>query len=138
MNEQTSMQDTELTWENAVRAWVLVKVKAGFNKGEVAQRILNAFQMGDCERSRVNRFVIRADVVVGPYDIVVPLSASSPNMAKDIIESVVGTDGVDANDTHVVEVKDHYPNPPHKACGYLANSERNPARPGPLGTNAWG
>ncbi|MFU8771188.1 MAG: Lrp/AsnC ligand binding domain-containing protein [Anaerolineales bacterium] len=138
MNVNTTREGQGNIWENAARAWVLLKVEKGFDKDQVAERILNSHAELIPENKPTSRFITRADVVTGEFDIVVPLYGQDLDALDEIITSVIKIDGIDQESCLVAKVETHHPFPPHKARGYIPRREVNPRMPGITGSNAWG
>lgn len=139
MEETTS----QTVWKRAFRAYVLAKVTDKAREVEVAKKIL---ALNDGELDPTNQCVIRASVMdTGSFDIIVSVCASSEDYLAEVKALVMSQDGVEPeiseaatfdNERDPREV--HHPWPPHKACGYIPDDEKNPVTPGPTGSNAWG
>jgi hypothetical protein len=138
MSENTSKAGQENAWKAASRAWVLVKVKQGHDKVQVSERIIESNKALIPKNGNPSRFIIRADVISGEYDIMVPLCGQNQRSLDDMIAAVMTTDGVDQDSSLVAKVESHNPKPPHKARGYIPVDEVNPNGPGITGSNAWG
>jgi hypothetical protein len=102
-------------------AYVLVWAKAG-------QASALAKKIEQMEDENEQWCVVRADVVVGPYDIVVPVTATT----KDQIGGFVGEISLLRGVTGVLAlyIEEHNPEP-----DYACPKDRGP---GPLGDNPWG
>jgi DNA-binding Lrp family transcriptional regulator len=124
----------ESTGNKRARAWVLINVEPGQAKEAAA----GIWGLKDLEG---NNFVVRADIVTGPYDIVVPVDAESmETLTSVILDRIQQVPGVRETLTIVVGV--HNPYPPHLGKRYVTEEEAaatNPRiEPGPLGNNPWG
>jgi hypothetical protein len=83
--------------------------------------------------------VVRADVVHGTYNMVIPIYAVDQDQIDEIVGMIKGVDGVTKAET--LTIKGYHPFPPHDAPGYITKEETetsNPVAAGPLGMNAWG
>ncbi len=126
------------------RAWVLVQAEPVQG---VSARIRNLDKKED------KLVVVRADVVAGssdlPYNIVVPVDvdaeAESHGVLARVVDDINKLAGVE--DTVVLKVLEHVPDPPHKAHGYITQQEADlagieEARRGRQGAspgyNGWG
>jgi hypothetical protein len=128
--------------ETRTRAWVLVRVRE--ETAEAAAR--DIFALNDKWRDS-NNFVVRADVVRGPYNIVVPVDVGKEEVLSQIIGDIASTAGVIEKPV-IAMVKEHVPDPPHDAYGYITDqeamdSEKHPdLKAGPRGMspgeNPWG
>jgi hypothetical protein len=100
------------------RAWVLVKAESG-----KALEAAEAIYALNNELQGTNNLVIRADVVTGPYDIIVAIDAESQGAVSEIVVAMIqGVAGVTETLTAVVGV--HNPYPPHVADGYITDEEQ--------------
>jgi hypothetical protein len=138
MSENISKAGQDNAWKNAARTWLLIKVMRGFNKNQVAKAIFDSHEHLIPRNGITSKFVTRADVVSGEYDIVVALNGENKQELEDLIASVMNIDGVNREMSVEARVERHYPNPPHKARGYITKDEENPNPPGITGSNAWG
>jgi DNA-binding Lrp family transcriptional regulator len=138
MSENTSRAGQDNAWQAAWRAWVLVKVKQGYKKAQVSESIMDSNRALIPGNGRSSRFIIRADVVSGEYDIVVPLCGQDQESLDKMIADVIAIDGVDQGSYLVATVESHNPKPPQKARGYITEDEKNPHEVGITGSNAWG
>jgi hypothetical protein len=122
--------------EKIIRAWLLVKVGNG-SASQVANHIYNTVNKKYANDEKV--FVVRADVVDGPYNLIVPVFTEKDDQLQDIISTINGMKGVTALEKSVVQK--HIPNPPHKAHGFVTYQEANPLPRGPIdkvnGHNPW-
>jgi DNA-binding Lrp family transcriptional regulator len=117
----------------------LVKVESG-----KALQAAEAIYALNNELQETNNVLIRADVVTGPYDIMVAVDAESQRaLSEIIIEMIQGIDGVTETLTAVVGA--HYPWPPHIADAYITDEEQEAAPRGSgeshsvlRGDNPWG
>lgn len=136
--------ETTRAGERRTRAWVLVKAEKGQAK-KVAAKI-SALNDNTAITDQRN-FVVRADLVTGTYDIVVPVDVESQKkLTTVVVEGIQAVDGVRETLTLVVGV--HNPHPPHKAKGYVTDEEwklhPHGVPPGPglrgasPGENPWG
>lgn len=124
----------ESTGNERARAWVLVNAEPGQAKEA-------AVEIWDLNPLEGDNFVVRADIVTGPYDIVVPVDAESlETLTNVILDGIQQVPGVRETLTMLVGV--HNPYPPHLGKGYVTEEEAaatNPhIEPGPLGHNGWG
>jgi hypothetical protein len=90
--------------------------------------------------------IVRADVVQGAHNLVVPIDAASETAFQAALAAVSGATGV--QQTTVDRVVAHYPSPAHRSHTYVTQSEidefpvpdftspgRHPKSPG---ANPWG
>jgi hypothetical protein len=115
------------------RAWILVAADPG-QADETAESIykLNS-ELEDPSA------VIRADVVSGTYNVVVPVYAEDEGLIDEIVSMIAEVEGVEAAEK--LAVTGYHPYPPHLATGYISGEEAeegNPVLPGILGMNGWG
>jgi hypothetical protein len=128
-----------------IRAWVL-------GKSEEAEETAKAIgQLIDDEMARApagrrdDLIIVRADVVQGEYDLVVPVDAASEDALATALEMI---EGAGLKEPKTLRVQTHNPAPPHKASTYVTAKEledhpaqeftpagRHPKSPG---RNAWG
>jgi hypothetical protein len=135
-------------WKRVFRSIVLVKLVEKTDKVEIADRILklndHKIRIEDEEKHIEDNFVVRADLLAGEYQIFIPLCARSPEQLEAIEYEVLSQNGVSREslvlrmDDQLDERQVYHPYPPHKATGYISESERNPSDVGPTGRNAWG
>ncbi|MEK6588740.1 MAG: hypothetical protein AABY97_07865 [Chloroflexota bacterium] len=120
-----------------VRAWVFFKVE---DAGEAARKIAVHFREGGDDW-----IIVRADVVEGDPNLVVPVDAASDDQFKAVLEILRKEVGAEKS---YGLVKNHYPDPAHKAYCFVTPGEhgrhRDPAydppgrHPKSPGGNAWG
>lgn len=123
--------------ETRVRAWVLLKVE---NPEGVAQ---NLHRPPDKDMD-IPWFIVRADVVDGEYNVVVPVDAADPTQLNKACKHIQEIARPKLFVKLQVEV--HNPSTPHLAQGYVTKPEFTDApddvveglqRQSP-GANAWG
>jgi len=127
--------------QNRVRAWVFCRAKSIEEKLKGEDYWQNEIKTKGGDRYTV----IRADIVDHDcYNVVVPVDAKDgPALiaAKDFIK-----EKFQAEIISTVEVKGHFPNPPHNANGFITEQEHGRGDPdAPIGQvnkspgwNAWG
>lgn len=102
-----------------VRGWLLIKVQDSEGIEGVVEKLEDALFF---EAGGEDEFVIvRADVVVGGFDLVVPIDAKDRGAfrkARALIE-----EKLDPTEIGILMVKRHKPMPPHKADGYIDPEE---------------
>ncbi len=126
------MTPPENSAKSIERAWLLIKVQ-NIDKVKLAKDIFK--QVNDKFAAKKKVFVIRADVVDGPYDLVVPIFAGTLTELNEIetfVKSLAAGMVVER-----ARVTKHVPFPPHKAPGYVSDEEANPVNPGPTRHNPW-
>jgi DNA-binding Lrp family transcriptional regulator len=129
------MED-EMIGSKRTRGWVLVKAKDGASKKEISDRIRNIKTEGD-------NFIVRADIVMGDYDIVCALDMENSDSFGNLLGEIKSVTGVDQYISLVVNSdKTHNPDPPHDSTGTItedeaaASTSKNSA--GTTGFNPWG
>lgn len=121
-----------------IRAWVLVHSE---DTEATAKALSDYFEDGGDDF-----VVVRADVVDGDLDLIVPVDAANEDILKEVAERIRAANGV--TEISVSTVRMHYPNPPHSASTFITAEElelyylrefdppgRHPQSPG---ANAWG
>jgi hypothetical protein len=121
-----------------VRAWALV---VSANPQATAAEISSRFTQGGDDW-----VIVRADVVQGAHNLVVPIDAASEAAFQAALAMVQGAAGV--QQVGVERVVQHYPSPTHRAHTFVTQSEideypvpdftspgRHPKSPG---SNPWG
>ena len=128
-------------WETASRAYVFVKVVDSSVRVEVARNIYALNEKLDISQE----FVVRATVVTGPYEIIVPVYARNGDLLEEVIRAVLSQDGVDPENSAAGRIDNdlkpndaYHPWLPQYAPGYIPIIEANPSGPGPTGKNVWG
>jgi hypothetical protein len=124
---------TDNVVQHLERAWVLVAA----DPNQVNDTAEGIFELNDALEDP--SAVVRADVVSGTYNIVVPVYAEEESLIDDIVSMIENVDGV--KKTEKLVITDYYPFPPHDAPGYITGEEAettNPIAPGPMGMNGWG
>lgn len=109
---------TEVQQNSLTRAWLLVKVENA-SKNSLAEQIyaLNSdFTHPECKIR-----IVRADVVSGPYDIVVPAYTETPGEMEKIRKAIRLLTGVSAVETALVVW--HEPFPTWDTEGYITREE---------------
>ena len=104
------------------RAWLLIKFKDKKDPESKAEEIYRKLQ----HKGDNDYVVIRADVVKGPYSIVVPVDAMDAqqlDFAVTEIENIVGRNNVTR-----LDVTRHFPTPTYLANGFVTHEERDHAR----------
>ncbi len=106
--------------EGRTRAWVLVKADQA---QDVAEELYDELgHIGDD-----SFVVVRADVVVEfDYNIVIPVDAESQDMLDKVHGMIKDRSGVE--ETVIVKVDMHFPDPPHDAHGYITEEEAEAGR----------
>jgi hypothetical protein len=118
--------------KSIVRAWFLIKVQ-NVDKAKLAKDIYK--QVNNKYTGEEKVFVVRADVVDGPYDLIVPVfTGTFEELAK--VETFIKSLS-DEMEIERATVTKHVPFPPHKTKGYVASEEENPLKKGPTGHNPW-
>ncbi len=121
-----------------VRAWALV---VSSNPEATAAQIAAQFTQGGDDW-----VIVRADVVQGAHNLVVPIDAANETAFQAALAMVQGATGV--QQVGVERVVAHYPSPTHRAHTFVTQSEidefpvpdftspgRHPKSPG---SNPWG
>ncbi len=130
-----------------VRAWVLAKTeKADAISDELATMYTDSNGGHEFGEGGDALVVVRADVVNGEMNLVVPVDAASKDYLDRVKEIIQEMDS--EAEIFVLSVKRHNPNPPHKSSTYVTWDElredpvvdyfpagRHPNSPG---RNAWG
>ena len=121
-----------------VRAWVLAK---SMDAAQAAQALSAYFTQGGDEY-----VLVRADVVEGEVNLIVPVDAASQEALDGVLEIIRGATG-DISPT-VARVVSHFPDPPHRAHTFVTGDEldRDPVdeysppgrHPKSPGSNGWG
>ncbi|MEE9230370.1 MAG: hypothetical protein V3U86_06660 [Acidobacteriota bacterium] len=128
-----------------IRAWVLGKSE----EAEETARAIGQLIGDEMKKAPANRreglIIVRADVVQGDYDIVVPVDAANEESLATALEMIVGAG---LGDPVTLRVQTHNPEPPHAASTFVTAAElqahpaqeftpagRHPKSPG---RNAWG
>lgn len=119
-----------------VRAWALFNSK---DPEKAAQKISEIFTQGNDEY-----VVIRADVVKGKFNLVVPVDVRDDAALDGLLPKLTAV----AGPATLLRVVHHYPEEPHRAHSYVAQGEfarfplpeyeppgRHPKSPG---ANPWG
>lgn len=132
--------------DKRVRAWVLVKSDEPEETAKELNEKLNDELKKPHPERRKDLVIVRADVVDGEYDVIVPVDSANPGSLKQalkMIEDARGTTSVT-----VCEVTTHYPDPPHSTATFVTEEEHDAdpvpefAPPGlhprSPGNNAWG
>lgn len=120
-------------WPDVKRAWVLVQADSE-DPSAVANEIL---KLNVGWRDAYNG-VIRADLVEGEYNIVVPLYTRDDSQMAYIEEQINGVGGV--MEAVFLQVQGHVPPAAHDTHGYISDREAELVDPpaGPRDFNAWG
>ena len=107
-------------WEPITRAWLLIKVSAD-SKTELAHQIfdLNNTLIKKYNKEKVH--IVRADIVCGPYDLVVPIYTEHLSELEKIKEHIRNLPGVSELDTALVV--EHVPFQTWDTKGYLTYQE---------------
>lgn len=100
--------------ERRARAWVLVKATQAQDVAEDLYEDLGHVG-GD------SFVVVRADVVDFDYNIVIPVDAESQDMLDKVHGMIKDRSGVE--ETVILKVDKHFPDPPHDAHGYITQQE---------------
>jgi hypothetical protein len=132
--------------EKRVRAWVLVKSSEPEETAKELDGKLKAELTKPYDKRRKDLVIVRADVVEGEYNVIVPVDAANPGSLKQalkMIEDARGTSSVT-----VCTVTTHYPDPPHSTATFVTQKEYDADRvpefhppglhPHSPGRNAWG
>ena len=126
------------TGSERVRAWVMVKSADAIQAAEALSAYFT--QGGD------QYVLVRADVVEGEANLIVPVDAESQAALDTVVEIIRGATG----DTSpiVAKVVSHFPDPPHRAHTFVTEDElrRDPVpeytphgrHPKSPGRNGWG
>ena len=126
------MTPTTNSAKSAVQAWLLIKVQ-NIDKGNLAKDIFEQVNKKFAGEEKV--FVVSADVVDGPFDLVV--SVFTGTLAElDEIETLIKSfaDGMELERAMVTK---HVPLPPDKTEGYITYKEENPLNEKSTGHNPW-
>lgn len=133
--------------EPIVRAWILLKLEEDGDSAALsalAKDIYCAVNLHDEYATDSKVFVVRADLVEGDYDLVIPVTAGTLKDNKlGILESIIKASvekcGLRLATGGLIRLKvaKHVPFPPHKAPGYVTEDEVNPLKQGPTGHNPW-
>lgn len=126
------MTPTTNSAKSAVQAWLLIKVQ-NIDKGNLAKDIFEQVNKKFAGEEKV--FVVSADVVDGPFDLVA--SVFTGTLAElDEIETLIKSfaDGMELERATVTK---HVPLPPDKTEGYIAYEEENPLTEKSTGHNPW-
>jgi hypothetical protein len=127
------------------RAWVLFQVD---DPQEVAGRIYEKYGYEGVGQEPDHWVVVRADVVEGSHNIVVPVDAPNDSSLEEVIAELAQEAGGD--EPVVLKVEHHNPEAPHAAHGYITQKELDEGgdedgyiKPGRQvmqspGDNAWG
>ena len=118
------------------RGWVMVKAKEGASKKEISDRIRNLKTAGE-------NFIVRADIVMGDYDIVCSLDMENKDTFEELLGNIKGIPGVDHFNSLVVDPENtHNPYPPHDSTGTITEDEAAASASnkiaGTTGFNPWG
>jgi hypothetical protein len=140
------MADENKEYERA-RAWLLVKTE---NADAISDQLAAMYK----DEKRGHEFgeggddlvVVRADVVDGEMNLVIPVDAASTDHLNRFKAVVQGMDS--GAEIIVLDVRRHNPNPPHRSSTFVTAAEleidsepdfdppgRHPQSPG---RNAWG
>jgi hypothetical protein len=129
------------------RAWLLIKTEPQDGAPGIAQTIYNSLG----EEGESGFVVIRADVVEGEFNIVVPVDANSEDQLEVVVKEIKKIKGVDT--ITIAKVGVHNPAPTYLAHGFVSYEEKDSAvrkeeLPGPdevgrimkksPGDNPWG
>jgi hypothetical protein len=126
------MTPTTKSAKSIVRAWLLIKVQNN-DKVKLAKDIYKQVNKEYAGKRKV--FVVRADVVDGPYDLVVPVFTETLSELADIETFIISlANGIVLERAMVTK---HVPFPPHNTKGYVAAEEENPLKRGLKGHNPW-
>ena len=126
------MTPTTNSARSMVRAWLLIKVQKNSDKVKLAKEI---YKLNNKYTGKEKVFVVRADVVDGIYDLVVPVFTKTLEQLIEI-ETLITSLSVGVELERAMVTK-HVPFPPHKTKGYVASGEENPLGKGPTRHNPW-
>jgi len=128
-----------------VRAWVLGKSDQPEETAKAIGKLIDDEMVKAPADRRDDLIIVRADVVEGDYDIVVPVDAASEEALSAALEMI---EGAGLLEPKTFRVRTHNPSPPHAASTFVTAAElradpaqefsppgRHPASPG---RNAWG
>ncbi len=128
-----------------VRAWILGTSDEPEKTAEAIGHLIDdEMEIEPAGRSE-DLIIVRADVVQGEYNLVVPVDTASEEALKTALEKIAGAD---LGNPMILRVQTHNPNPPHAASTFVTAAElrahpaqeftppgRHPKSPG---RNAWG
>ena len=101
------------TGNGRVRAWVLIRATPVQG---VSTRLRNLDKKED------DLVMIRADVLTdSPYNIIVPVDAASETVLSSVVGDIRAINAV--TEAVVLKVRQHDPDPPHDASGYITDQE---------------
>ncbi len=128
-----------------IRAWVLGKSEEPEETAKAIGQLIDDEMVKAPANRREDLIIVRADVVQGEYDIVVPVDAASEQALETALKMIVDAG---LSDPMTLRVQTHNPKPPHAASTFVTAAElrahpaqeftppgRHPKSPG---RNAWG
>ncbi|MCH8093937.1 MAG: hypothetical protein IH953_05020 [Chloroflexi bacterium] len=128
-----------------VRAWVLGKSDQPEETAKAIGQLMDDEMVKAPADRREDLIIVRADIVEGDYDLVVPVDAASEQALATALEMIEGAGLLQPT---TLRVQTHNPSPPHAASTFVTAAElrAHPAQefsppgrhPGSPGRNAWG